>query len=505
MASKASTRRNSMNAGDSTSTSDETLPTNHEEIKIGAADRTKDFGFLPIPARLRYNPEKPAHFGLLLNVVFGFASTLTVANLYYCQPLLIQLSIAFGVSYDEVSKIPTLTQAGYATGLLLISPIGDLVPRRPLLLGLILSSASLCIGLSVTKSLKAFEAISFLLGAVTVTPQIMIPLAADLAPPNRRASAMSIVMSGLLFGILLARVLAGVIAEFSSWRNTYYMAFAAQYLMAIVLYLVLPDYPAKNAHLTYFGILRTMAKFAVTEPVLIQACLISLASSATFTNFWVTLTFLLGGTPYFYDTLQIGLFGLIGMLGVATAPLVGRLIDRMVPWFATLIATLILIVFQCVLVGAAGINIAAVIIACFGIDVGRQMQQVSLTTAVFAVDPAARSRMNAVLIVFIFLGQVMGTSVGSRVFLQFGWRPAAALSLAWNGWQLFVLLLRGPHCQRFTWLGWEGGAEMRKQKSTEKSEDVEKQPEERIESSDSSETAPTRQGELPEKSRTEVQ
>lgn len=154
----------------------------------------------------------------------------------------------------------------------------------------------------MTDSLIVFEALSFIVGAVSVTPQILIPLVADLAPENRRASAISIVLSGLLFGILIARVLAGIIAQFVSWRVVYYFAIGVQGVVLLGSYFMLPDYPSKNKHMTYWGILWTMAKFSVTEPVLIQACLINLSSSASFSNFWVTLTFLLGGPPYNYST-----------------------------------------------------------------------------------------------------------------------------------------------------------------------------------------------------------
>ncbi len=183
-----------------------------------------------------------------------------------------------------------------------ISPLGDLVRRRPLILATIILSATLTVGLAVTNSLIVFEAISFIVGFVSVTPQILIPLVADLAPDNRRASAISIVLSGLLFGILIARVLAGIIAQFVSWRVVYYFAIGVQGLVLVGSYLMIPDYPSKNKHLTYWNILWTMAKFAVTEPILIQACLINLTSSACFSNFWVTLTFLLGGPPYNYST-----------------------------------------------------------------------------------------------------------------------------------------------------------------------------------------------------------
>ena len=163
-------------------------------------------------------------------------------------------------------------------------------------------STTLTIGLAITRSLIVFETLSYLVGVVTVTPQILLPLAADLAPEKKRATAISVVLSGLLFGILLARVLAGIIAEFTSWRVVYFFAVGVQALVLVGSYLVLPDYPSKNKDLTYWNILWTMAKFSVTEPILIQGCLINLASSACFSNFWVTLTFLLGGPPYYYST-----------------------------------------------------------------------------------------------------------------------------------------------------------------------------------------------------------
>lgn len=190
----------------------------------------------------------------------------------------------------------------YATGLLLISPLGDLVRRRPLLLILVFITGSLTIGLAVTSSLVVFEALCFLVGTFTVIPQILIPFAADLSPPERRASAISIVFSGLLFGVLLARVIAGIIAQSITWRVVYYLAIGLQCSLLVAFYFVLPDRPAKNSNMTYSGILFSMAKYAVTEPVLIQASLSQFASSACFAGFWTTLTFLLGGPPYHYST-----------------------------------------------------------------------------------------------------------------------------------------------------------------------------------------------------------
>ncbi|KAL6300671.1 major facilitator superfamily domain-containing protein [Sparassis latifolia] len=438
-----------------------------------ASTITKDFGFLPIPRHLRHDPEHPAHFGLLLNATFGLASTFLVANIWWCQPILIQLSHSFNVTYDEVSQIPTLIQAGYAVSMLTISILGDIVRRRPMLLLLIFISGSLTIGLAVTNSLVAFEVLSFFVGMASVAPQVLMPLAADLAPPARRASALSIVLAGLLFGVLLARVLAGIIGQYAPWRVVYYLAIAVQFAVLLLLYGVLPDYPARNRGATYLGILASLLRFLATEPLLVQATLCNFLASACFSNFWVTLTFLLGGPPYHYSTLVIGLFGLVGMFGVAMAPVIGRLIDGLIPWFAAFVAVLALLVFQALAVGADGVHIAAVVLVCFGIDVFRQMNQVALTSAVFGLDPNARSRLNAVLIIAFFLGMVMGTSVGTRVFNEYGWRPAAALSLGWTGLMLVVMLLRGPHVPRHTWFGYAGGFEVRKRMLARRAEEEE--------------------------------
>lgn len=196
----------------------------------------------------------------------------------------------------------TLPPLRYAIGLLLISPLGDLIRRRQLLLLLGCMIGAFTLGLALSPSANIFAGLSFLMGIVTVVPQIMIPLAADLAPPERRASAISIVLSGLLLGILFARVLSGIVANFTSWRIVYWISFGLQFANVFAMWMFVPDYPAKKTGLSYFGILWTMARYAFTEPTLIQCCLIGFLSSAVFVNFWVNLTFLLTDAPYHFNT-----------------------------------------------------------------------------------------------------------------------------------------------------------------------------------------------------------
>ncbi|KAJ6612379.1 major facilitator superfamily domain-containing protein [Mycena sp. CBHHK59/15] len=444
-----------MSATDSKETS---LPPKAASEESSPALFTHDLVFLPIPKSLRYHIGKTFHFGLLLNIALGFGSTFTVANLYYCQPILINLSASFGVSYAKVSEVPTLLQAGYAVGVVFISPLGDLVRRRQLMLLLLMISTALSVGLAVTTSFVVFETLSFFVGVSSIITTIMQPLTADLAPPERRATALSVVISGLLLGVLVARVLAGVLGQFSSWRTVYYFGIGVQTLAVLMTYLMIPDYPPRNdgTDLTYARILWTMTKFAVTEPALIQACLINFATSAAFTSFWVTLTFLLSGPLYNYSTLDIGLFGLVGMLGVLCGPVMGRFIDRLVPWYSQLSAVILLGIFNTIQMGAGGISVAAVIVVAFALNLFRQLLQAALATTVLSISDEARGRLNAVNVLCIFLGQVMGTSVGSHIYLQHGWRACAALSVGLSGWQLFVLLARGPHCPRYTWFGYKG-------------------------------------------------
>ncbi|KAK0231434.1 MFS superfamily [Armillaria fumosa] len=419
---------------------------------------TKDLGFIPIPRRLRYDPDRPFQFGIGLNVLFAFACTFMVANLFYCLPLLIQLSESFGVSYLGSSRAPTLLQAGYATGVFLLAPLGDIIRRRQLLLGVLICSTTLTLCLALVRNWDAFLAVSFFAGALNIVPPILLPLAADIAPSSQRAFVVSIIVSGVIMGILVARVVAGVIAQFAQWQVVYYFAVGVQSVVLVACYAMFPDYPAKNAdNLGYWGLIKSMVKFAVGEPQLIQACLVNLLSSAGLSNFWVTLTFLLGGPPYNYSTLVIGLFGVIGMFGVCMTPLAGRLVDKLHPWHGSILGSILYGCFQLLLVGAAGIHVAPVIVATLGIDVFCRMLQVSLQMSIFSISAAATTRLNAISLIWVFLGQVMGADVGSRVFLEYGWRAGAGLSLGWTGLGLLILLVRGPHCRRKTWFGYEGG------------------------------------------------
>jgi predicted MFS family arabinose efflux permease len=182
------------------------------------------------------------------------------------------------------------------------------------------------------------------------------------------------------------------------------MAVGLQAVIFIILYFTLPDFPPKQRNLKYYQILYTMGKFMLTEPVLVQACINGFLASAVFASFWTTLTFLLGNDPYNYSSLIIGLFALIGILGVCTAPLVGRYVDRLIPWTGVLIGICIQCSGQVLVTGGGVVSIACVIIPIFLLDIGQQMQQVSNQMRVFGISDLARARLNACYIISLFIG-----------------------------------------------------------------------------------------------------
>ncbi|KAI5860856.1 MFS general substrate transporter [Durotheca rogersii] len=414
-----------------------------------------------MPQRCRYDPENPPSFTLSMNILLAFSTVFTIANLYYAQPILNVLAEEFGVDYERASDIATLTQAGYAVGLVFVCPLADMVPRRPFILFLIWVTATMWIGLCLTRSFEVFTALSFLCGAGTVTPQLMLPLVGDLAPPHRRASSLSIVVSGLALGLLIARVLSGIVANFASWRNVYWLALGAQYLTLALLYCYLPDYPTKNKGLNYFKALWGMVVMVVREPLLTQACLIGFMLSAAFTSFWTTLTFLLASPPYNYSSLEIGCFAFIGVVVVALAPVWSRLItDRFVFLFSVIVGLIFELVGITISTFIGSFTVAGPIIHSIMMDSGANFVHTANRSNIYTLDPKARNRINTVYMAFAFAGQITGTAVGNRLYARGGWVWSGSSNIAYIGAAIIIGIIRGP--RETGWVGWSNGWKIRR-------------------------------------------
>ena len=414
-----------------------------------------------VPPNVRWDPNEPPKFSMGLNILFAFAGAFTVATLYYNHPILNILADDFNVPYEKVAQIPTLAQAGYAIGLFFLCPLGDLFKRRPFVLSLVFFTATLSIGLCVTPSLGVFSGIQFVTGITTVTPQLMLPLVGDLAPPHRRATALSIVVSGFVVGILVARLLSGIMTQYTSWRNVYWMSVGLQYAIFGSLFWFMPDYPATNKSLNYFKMLWSMFQMLGKYPVLVQACLISYFTSATFTNYWTVLTFLLAGPPYHYDSVIIGLFALIGISTMFVTPVYARLvIDRWVPWFSVVLGMLWCMIGICIGAYTGTFTVAGPILEAFFLDIGMQSAQIANRSSIYTIEPKGRNRINTCFMVFTFFGQLTGTSAGAHLYARGGWIGSQSFSVGCIAMALLITFARGP--EESGWVGWGGGLSIHK-------------------------------------------
>lgn len=315
--------------------------------------------------------------------------------------------------------------------------------------------------LCLTSDLGTFTAVSFIVAITTVTPQLMLPLVGDLAPPSRRAAALSIVVSGLMLGVLVARVLSGTISNYTSWRAVYWMALALQYTIFVLLWLFMPDYPATNTGMNYFRTLFDIVKMLGRHPVLVQACLAGLLTSAPFTSFWTTLTFLLAGPPYGYSSLTIGLFGLIGIAGMLISPIYARTVtDRFVPHFSVFAGLSCSLIGVCLGTYIGTITVAGPVLQALLMDFGNQTAQIANRSAIYSVEPKRRNGVNTAFMVATFCGQLIGTAAGNHVYAATGWIGSGSVSVGFVSCAICVMIAKGPW--EDGWVGWSGGWSMRK-------------------------------------------
>jgi predicted MFS family arabinose efflux permease len=296
----------------------------------------------------------------------------------------------------------------------------------------------------------------------TVTPQLLIPLVGDLAEPRRRATALSIVVSGLFLGLLIARLISGILTQYTSWRNVYWFSLGVQYLILVLLFFCMPDYPSMNPEgINYFFMLYSMVKMLFKHPILVQSCLVGFLVSSSFPSFWTTLTFLLSSPPYSYNSVIISLFSLIGISAMIIGPFHSRIIiDRFVPYYSVILGLCYCLIGIVLGTYIGKFTVAGPIIQAWFIDIGMQTSQIANRMAIFGIEPAGRNRVNTAFMVSVFCGQLMGTAVGNILYAEGGWIASGSSSVGFVGAAFVVCLARGPWETR--WLGWRGGWRMRR-------------------------------------------
>ena len=369
----------------------------------------------------------PAPLGAALTLLLATATGLAVASIYYVQPLLGLLAAQFGVGSAAIGLLPTLTQLGYGAAILLLSPLGDRYDRRRII---VVKAATLVAALGFAAAAPGFVALcvaSVAIGLTATLAQDLVPAAATLAPETERGKRVGQVMTGLLLGILLSRVAAGSIAALTSWRAVYASSAIAVALLIPLLWHRLPRFvPATRAG--YGSLLASMVGLWKQHAPLRRAALAQGLLSVAFSAFWSTLALVLAGPEFRQGSAVAGAFGLAGAAGALAAPLAGGMADKRGPQAVIRVgAGLVFVAFAVEAVAPASLWLLVAVAIVF--DLGVQAALVSHQSVVYSLDPASRSRLNAVLVSSMFVGMASGAALGSALLAGLGWRAVPGLGV----------------------------------------------------------------------------
>ena len=340
----------------------------------------------------------------------AIATGLIVANLYYCQPLVILIAKEFLIAEEKAATITYLTQAGYAIGMFVMVPLGDKLERKKQIQFTTFSAIIALILAATSKSFLMLQIASFLIGAFSIVPQLILPLAATLASPEQRGKVIGTIMSGLLVGILISRTVSGFVGLWIGWRGMFWIA---ALLCLLIMLVIQKKFPVNRPNFkgTYGQLYNSMFTLIKEQKMLREATLINAVSFAQFGAFWTTMVLLLSDAPFTYNSATIGLFGIVGASGALAAPLVGKLGDkgnpRKVIGYGCGLLLLSFMVFYFSAESLVGILIGIVFI-----DVGLQAIHISNQTRIYALLPEARNRMNTIFMSFSFFGTALGSAFG---------------------------------------------------------------------------------------------
>ena len=354
-------------------------------------------------------------------VIMAICTGLIVANIYYNQPLLVLISKSFAIDPAKGGRIAFLTQAGYALGLLFFVPLGDKVERRGQIVWMAAFAVAALVLAALSPNLLCLEIASVLIGATSVIPQLILPLAAHLSDPSRTGKVIGSIMSGLLIGILLSRTLSGFIGAWLGWRGMFWVAAVISLLLLVMMRITFPvSRPGFTG--SYASLMRSLLTLVKEQPLLREAAAINALAFATFGLFWTTMVLHLSGAPFHYNSDLIGLFGLAAAAGALAAPLVGGSADKRNPRIAIGYG-LCLLLLSFVLLYVWADTVIGMIAGIVLLDLAMQGIHVSNQSRVYALIPAARNRLNTVYMTVSFIGTSLGSAVG-----LFAWEKGA-----WTG------------------------------------------------------------------------
>ncbi len=356
---------------------------------------------------------------------------LVVANIYYNQPLLAAIGRTFHLPDSSASLVATATQVGYTLGMLLVVPLGDKLERKRLIMSMLLGAAG-CMALAAwAPSFAVLASASVLLGILSAVPQLLVPMAAHLAPEESRGRIVGRVMSGLLIGILLSRTVSGYVGLHLGWRAMFEIGAGLMVLLVGLLIWKLPtDQPTFTG--SYGSLMKSLLTLTREQVPLQRAALVGASLFAAFSVFWTTLTFYLEGAPYHYGSDIAGFFGLIGASGALAAPLAGKTVDTKGPDYTIGLSIGLALVAYAIL-GFGGTYMAGLVVGVILLDVGVQATHISNQSMVFALVPGARSRLNTVYMTAYFTGGSLGSVLGGLAWTHGGWPGVCLLGASLTG------------------------------------------------------------------------
>jgi len=375
-------------------------------------------------------PSAPALSGGLI-LLLAAAAGLIVANIYYSQPLAGPISTALGLSPQSAGLVVTMTQIGYALGLLLLAPLGDLVENRRLILSAVAVATVALVVAALSRHAATFLAAAFVIGLGSVAVQVLVPLAAHLAPQAQRGRVVGDVMSGLMLGIMLARPAASLITYALSWHAVFWISAGLMVALTVVLRVALPP-RRPTMKLSYLALLRSMASLALTTPVLQRRALYHAALFGAFSLFWTTAPLELAQV-FHLSQAGIALFALAGVAGAISAPIAGRLADRGWTRIATglaMIAVAAAFLLGRLGLGATPLGLGALAATAILLDFGVTANLVLGQRAIFMLGDEARSRLNGLYMATFFAGGAACSALGGWAYAQGGWSLTMWVGLA---------------------------------------------------------------------------
>jgi len=332
----------------------------------------------------------------------GLACAVGVSTIYYNQPLLPEMARTFHADSAMAGWVAVATQVGYAGGMLLFVPMGDIVERRGLIATMYAAVAVALLLVAMSPTMGWLIAGSVGIGLLASVTHIALPIAPDLARPEERGRAIGVVMTGLLLGILLARTFAGWVSRIHGWRWVFVLAAVINAVFAPLLWRRMPPLPPKQA-MTYPAAIRSLWTLVRTQPELRESCVIGALIFASFSCFWTTLAFVLASRDGPRFVISVG----VGLLASSYMALWAQ--ER--------------------LPGGVMVHVVAIAVGVVVLDTGAQMCQVANQTRIFGLVEGARSRLNTVYMTTYFLGAAVGSAMATAAWTRWGWNGVCGLAL----------------------------------------------------------------------------